>query len=820
MTQLPLPVGRAARRLLRSPLFAGTAVITLALGIGATTAIFALVDSVLLRPLPYARADRLVELRHTAPGFDIEDGGQSDATFLHYEKGNRVFAGMGAYLENVVSLTDGDQAERVHVAMATPGLFSTLGVRPLHGRLPSAAEGAPDATPVAVLSHALWQRRYGGDPSIVGRTVEVNRSPREVVGILPPDFGFPRRETEVWISMGVQPFDAGVRDLYLGGVARLREGVTVQAAQADLQRLAGTLPEAYPDARAEVLRDAGFRPVVMPLKERLVGAVRPALVILACAVGFLLLVALANVANLVLVRAAARARAVAVERALGASDGDLARAFMAEGLLIGTAAGALGLGLAWLAVRSRFGFSAGELPRLDEVRLGAVSLAMCLGLSVAAGVVFGAVSLARAGRADLAGGLRSGTRTTGGRGWHAAQRALVAVQVALALALLIGSAVMVQSLWALRRVDLGFDPRQVVTAEVSLPSRQYRGYGEAARFYAQVLERVRQLPGVTAAEATFGLPLTATLASSSGGVEAQGRPLRAGEIPPTVTYNLASPGYFDALRIPLLRGRGFAPGDLSGDAPAVVVSDALARALLGDRDPLGQRVRLTQTEDGPWFTIVGVAGNVHGEAVTGGPARTLYLPVLADAPEGLTLPLIPRDLTLVVRSSLPAASVAAGVRRAVHEVDPKVPVARLRTLQEIVDGASARSRLTALLLMFAAGTALFLGLLGIYGVVSYSVAQRMPEFGVRLALGATPAQLHRLVLGQGAAVAVAGIAAGLVAAFALTRLLQGLLYQVSASDPRAFIAMPILLFAVAVAASYVPARRAAGTDPLRALRAE
>lgn len=821
MDLLPTPVTRAARRLLRTPMFAGTAVLTLALGIGATTAILALVDAVLLRPLPYAHPDRLVELRHAAPGFEITDGGQSDATFSHYLQGNRVFSDMGAYLENVVTLTDTEQPERVQVTMATPGVFSTLRTRPLHGRLFTAEEGEPGAPPVAVISHGLWMRRYGGDPALVGKTVEVNRSPRQVVGILPPGFAFPRRETEVWISMGVEPSGAGVRDLYLGGVGRLREGVTPRAAQADLQRLVGTFSEAYPDAPAGVLRQAGFQAVVTPLKDRVVGGVRPALVILACAVAFLLLVALANVANLFLVRSAGRAREVAVERALGASDGDLARGFMAESLLLAAVGGALGLGLAFAAVRLRFGFGAGALPRLDEVRLGGVALAVGIGLAVASGVAFGAVSLARAGRSAPAEGLRGGGgRTTGSRRWHTAQRFLVAMQVALALALLIGSAVMVQSLRALRQVELGFDPRQVLTLEVSLPARQYRAYGDAARFHAQVLERVRGLPGVTAAEATFALPLTQSLASFSGGVEVQGRPPRPGEIRPAVAYNLASEGYFAALGIPLLRGRAFRAGDLAGEAPAVVVSDALARGLVGAEDPVGRRVRLADGEDGAWFTIVGVAGNVHGEAVTGGPARTLYLPVLADAPEGVAPPLIPRDLTLVVRTALPPASMADAVRRAVHEVDAKVPVAHVRTLQDIVDAASARSRLTALLLLSAAATAVFLGLLGIYGVVSYSVAQRTPEFGVRLALGATPGQLNRLVLRQGAVVAAAGVAAGVVAAFALTRLLRGLLYQVSPSDPLAFAAMSVLLFGVAVAASYLPARRAASTDPLRAMRAD
>jgi putative ABC transport system permease protein len=820
MVLLRTHLARATRRLLRSPVFTITAVATLALGIGAATAIFALIDSVLLRPLPYPQAGRLVELRHTAPGFDIKDGGQSDATFLHYQGGNRVFTETGAYLENVVTLTDGEQPERVDVAMATPGVFSTLGVKPLHGRLFTAADGASGAPPRALLSHALWVRRYGADPSIVGRMVEINRSTREVAGVLPPEFGFPQRDTELWISMGVEPAGAGVRDLYLNGVARLRPGVSVDDAEADLQRLAATLPDAYPDVSAEVLRSAQFEAVVVPLKERVVGAVRPTLLMLGWAVAFLLLIALANVANLLLVRAERRGHEVAVERALGARDGDLARGFLAESLLLAAVGGALGLVLAWAAVRSRFGF-AGQIPRLEEVRLGGLALALAVGLAAASGVVFGVVSLVRAGRGDPGAALKSGGgRATASRHWHATQQFLVAMQVALALALLIGSAVMVQSLWALQRVSLGFDPRQTLTFDVALPSRQYRGYGEAARFHAQVLKRLRVVPGVTAAEAAFGLPLTTTLASFTGGVEVQGRPTRPGEISPAVTYNIVTPGYFNALRIPMLRGRTFQEGDLAGGTPSVVVSQALARALVGAQDPVGRQLRLTQDSTGPWFTIVGVAGNVPGEAVADGPDRTLYFPALADAPEGLTLPLVPRDMTIAVRTSLPSASVVSAVRGVVREVDPKVPIARVRPLDEIVAQASARSRLAALLLVFAAGTALFLGLLGIYGVVSYSVAQRTPEFGVRLALGATPADLNRLVLRQGAVVAAAGIVVGLMVAFALTRLLQGLLYEVSPSDPPAFVVMPILLFAVAVGASYLPALRAGRTDPLRAMRSQ
>ncbi|HEX8692969.1 MAG TPA: ABC transporter permease [Longimicrobium sp.] len=811
---------RAGRRLRRAPGFTAAAVLTLALGIGATAAVFTLVDAVLLRPLPYPAAERLVALRHAAPGLDVADAGLSDGTYLHYRAHNRVLEAMGVWVENVVNATDGDP-ERVQVALVTPGVFGALGVTPALGRLFTPDDALPDATPVVVISHAFWMRRYGGDPGIVGRSIELNRLPRKVVGVLPPAFDFPRPETQVWYALPVQATESGIHALYLGSVGRLRPGVSPAAAEADLRRLTAALPEAYGDATPELLRESGLRPVVVPLKEALVGDVRPALMILLCTAAFVLLIACANVATLFLARAERQQGEVAVERALGAGGVDLAARFLGEAMLVAGAGAALGLALAEVAVRARFGFAPGEIPRLHEVRVSAATMALVLTAAVVAAALPATLGLLRAARGRLTAAL-SGTRSTYGPHTRRVQGLLVLLQVALALALLIGSAVMVQSFRRLRAVELGFDPRSTLAVEVSLPFREYPAYQDGARFHHALLARLRQFPGVQAAEVAGTLPLSPVPEFLASPVAPD--PAEAGVrvTPPMASLNLASPGYFAAMRIPLRRGRGFEPTDLAGGAPPVILSEALARALFRGENPVGRWVRVGV--DGPAYAVAGVAEDVPGESLTGGGARALYFPVIDDPrlPGGaeVPVPVYPRDMTVVVRAAVPPATLAAAVRQAVRELDPKVPLARVRTLEEVVEAASARTRLTMLLLLAAAASALFLGVIGIYGLVSYTVGARTREIGVRLALGATPGAVRRMVVRQGVVLAAGGIAAGLLPAFALTRILRGLLYGVSPSSPAAYVTMSALLFVVVLGATFVPARRAGRVDPAAALKAE
>ncbi|MFN2567633.1 MAG: ADOP family duplicated permease [Gemmatimonadaceae bacterium] len=828
MERLAQDMRYALRRVAKQPGFSVPAILTLAVGLGVTTAIFALVHGVLLQSLPYWDPGRLVVVRHTAPGLGIGEGGQSEGTYLHYRKHNRAFEELGVYLDRELSITDDrNDPERIMAALVTPSVLAVLRATPLRGRLFAAADVEYDSALTVIISHDLWVRRYGADPGIVGRRIELNRVRRQVVGIMPPGFEFPRPDTKVWYAWPVEATRAGigVHDMHYTGIARLRSGVTPDDAERDLRRMIRSLPDAYPDAAPQVLERAQLQPIVVRLKDAVVADVRPALLLLLCAAVFVLLIVCANVANLFLVRAERLRKEVAVERALGAAGSDLARRFLAESLLVASIGAALGLVLALAVIGWRLGFEPGQIPRLHEVRLGGTVLVVTVGLALLSSLLLGLVSLARAGRPELTTALK-GTlgHMTAGRESQVAQRFLVGLQVALALTLLIGSAAMAQSFWKLKRFDIGFEPTDVLTLELPLPARPYTTYQRSAGFFIDLLSRIRAVPGVMAAEAAGGaLPLAPLPSYLIEPLAAEIQPAGSRE-EHLAAATTVTPGYFGAMGIPLTRGRTFQPGDLRSETPAVIVSAALARTLFGGVDPIGRRVRFARLKRYPWYTVVGVAGDVPGEAIPAGPLKTLYLPVLddlratpqADAP----LPYYPSEMTVVVRTSLPPTSLIPAVRRIVRELDPKVPIAHIRTAEQVLAASMSHTRLTMLLLLTAAATALFLGVVGLYGVVSYSVSRRTREFGVRIALGARPTDVNRMVVRQGASVTLAGIIAGLLSAFLLTRFLRGLLFEVSPSDPATFAATSVLLLMIAALASYLPARRAASVDPIQALRAE
>jgi predicted permease len=810
----------------KQPGFSLPAVVTLALGLGASAAIFTLVHAVLVRPLPYPESTRLVAVRHTAPGLGLDEAGQSEGTYLHYRTHARAFEEIGIYLDRELSITDErDAPERILAALVTPSVFRVLRVAPLRGRAFTEADVASDSALSVVISHDLWVRRYGADPGIVGQSIELNRRRRQVVGIMPPGFAFPRPETKVWYAWPVRASASGVglHDMYYTGIARLRAGATADAAERDLRRLVRSLPDVYADATPRVLAESRLEPVVVPLKDTVVADVRPALVLLLCASAFLLLIVWANVANLFLVRAERLRKEVAVERALGATGGDLARRFLTESLVVCGAGAAVGLVIAVVVVASRFGFEPGQVPRLEDVRIGPATAAVLAVAAALSGLLLGGVSFVRARTPDLPTALKgTAAHTTAGRPSQSAQRTLVAVQVALALALLVGSATMAQSFWRLKRVDLGFRPNDLVTLELPLPAGPYPTYERSARFFVELLERVRAVPGIAAAEAVGGLPLVRVPAYMVEPLLVEGAADARTQTPTTAT--LATAGYFRAMGIPLLAGRTFRAGDIAADSPAVVVSASLARTLFGKADPLGRRVRFARLGRYPWHTIVGVAGDVPGESIAAGPGPVLYLPVLDDLagrPDAASrVPYHPSEMTVVVRTTLSVTAVVASVRRVVRGLDPKVPVANVRTMDRLVAASMARARLTMLLLVTAAATALLLGVVGIYGVVSYAVSRRTREFGVRMALGARPTDVNRMVVRQGTLVAVLGVAGGLLLTLGLTRFLTGLLYEVRPNDPATVGASAVLLLLVAALASYLPARRAGRTDPVTALKAE
>jgi predicted permease len=823
----------AVRRLVREPGFSVPTIATIALGIGIATAVFTLVNAVLLRPLPYPDADRLVQVTHVAPGAELAVTGLSVGIYLHYRAHSRTFEDIATWMEHSRTLTDVDAPEHVQVAMVTPSLFAVLGATPHIGRFPTAADFEFGSSNGVLISHDLWVRRYGADPAIVGRTIEIDRRRDVVVGVAQRGFHFPDPETQMWLGWSPEEMLAGfggprasVDGLYMNGVARLKRNASPDDIEHDLDRMVRTLPDAYPDVTAEQLERMRFRAVVTPLKHAVVGDMRAALLLLLGTAGFLLLITWANATNLSLVRAERQRREVAVERALGASELRLARRFLSESIVIAVIGGALGLALAYVAVDVRFGFEPGQIPRLREVAIDRASLGLACAIAIVTGVLLAAVSLQSARRAG-AGSTLMGSfgRATAGRAEQGTRRLLVAAQVALACMLLTGSALMARSYWQLQQIELGFEPEAALTFFLPLPGSDYAGYLASARLHQDVLGRIRTLPGVDAAEAASvaAFPLTPVPDWARDRVSVAGRPATDSASAPYALFSLATPGYFRAMDIPLLQGRAFQDSDATRERPPVIVSATLARALFGDTEPLGRQVRFASSAELS-YTIVGVAGDVAGEVIDGGPSLVVYFPNVYPARPDIAddaMPAFsPRDEQYVVRTSLPPASLIAAVRRSVREVDPKLVMMRVETLDELVAGSMARPRLTMLLLAAGSATALLLGVIGIYGVLAYTVRQRTSELGVRIALGATPEGMVHMVLRQGALLALGGIAAGLAGALALTRFLRSLLYDVSPSDPFAFAAVAVLLFAVALAASYIPARRAGRIDPVRALKME
>ena len=807
---------QALRRLRRSPAFTSAAALTLAVGVGANVAIFSLIDGVLLRALPYRDADRLVALRHAAPGLGLSETDVSDGTYMHYREGNVVFEEMAIWQTASVNLTAEAEPERVDLVLATPSLFTLLGIRPVLG-----AGFGPDANggKAVLLSHGLWQRRYGGDPAIVGRTIEVNGVARLVAGVMPRDFRFPHPRIDLWMDLGLAD---GLRmdGFYYQGAARLLAGVSIEEASADLRRLVPALAGRYPDATAATIAGAQLTPVLIPLKDHVVRDVRSTLWLLFGAVAFVLLIAGANVANLHLVRASAREREIVVRSALGAGRADLLRHFLCEGLLLAAVGGALGLALGWLAVRALVRISPIDVPRLYEVTVDGRTVLFAATLAVLIGIALGSAQAARALRVHIGAGLRSAGRAfTASRDRQRTQCALVAAQVAIALTLLVGSALMVQTFLRLRHADPGFDARDVLTLEVILPYRGYETYEKSARFQLTLLEGIRALTGVESAGAIGGLPMAhSEFADLPSTVDVLVQTASITSAERQVAIRTVTTGYFETMRTPIVAGRAPLPGDRAAEGAPVLVSANLAARLFPDRSAPGQRIRrarrIRPADDDHWNTIIGVVANVHDGGLAEPPPEMVYVPVL-DAPvdPGYTAGF----LAFAIRTGLPSSALVPEIRAIVRELDATVPIASVRTMQSIVDASTARTRFITVLLLIAAVSALFLGVIGIYGVLSYAVGLRRREIGLRIALGARADDVVRMVLRDGVRMTTMGLACGAVTAAMLVQSLRGLLYGVSPSDPATFVGMAVLLLIIALIACALPARRAARVDPVEVL---
>jgi putative ABC transport system permease protein len=817
MTGLGKDLRVAVRGLIRKPGFTAITVLTLALGIGATTAVFTLLDGVLLRPLPFPESDELLSLQHL--GRDGQDELPiSPGLYLLYRDQARTLESIALYNATVGNLVVDGEPERVAGQVVTPSFFTTLEATPAHGRTFVEEEGRPGGAPVIVLSDELWRSRFGGAPSIVGSTVDINGVRREVVGVMPGEFGYPDRNARFWLPLVVDEAQAPVAAFFANGIARMAEGQTVESTRTELEGMLARLTELLPgDGGAEFLKNVSIRTRIASLKDALVGDLRTTLWILFATVGIVLVIACANVANLLLVRAEGRQRELAVRMALGAGRAHVVRSFMAESVVLAAVGSALGVAVAAAAVRLATALVPTELPRMAEIGIDARVLAFTAAVAVGCAAFFGLFPLLRYQARDLAGQLREGNArgATSGRERNRLRNGLVVSQVALALVLLIGSGLMLRSFFALRSLDPGFAYEDAVTARVTVPTAEVADPIATESFFLQLQERLAARPGVTAVGLASAIPLGGG-GNSYQSIEVEDHPRGPDELPVFASWLQAGPGYFEAMGIEIQQGRGFDVRD-GGDAfRAVVVSSGFARKWWPDRSPIGRRMRFG-FDDEAWYEIVGVAEDVRQQNLEEVADELVYFPLVIEA--GPTMQTA-RALDVVVRTSGDPLAFVAVLRAETRALNARIPIANPRTLRDVFVSATARTSFTMAMLGAASGIALLLGLVGIYGVISYVVSQRTREIGVRMALGASTSVVRGMVVRQGLLLSGAGVALGLVASALLSRVLRSLLYGVGAIDPLTYVVLAAALVGVAVLASLIPALRAASVDPSRALRME
>ena len=801
------------RMLLKRPSFTLIAVIALALGIGANTAIFSVVNAVLLRPLPFPQAERLMNVWETNPQRGQKRAAVSYPDFADWRAQNHVFEYMSTYHDSDFILTGGSEPLRLSGAVVNADLFPLLGATPSLGRAFTTDEDKPgESGRVVVLSHGLWQRQFNADPHITGRAIALNGSSYTVVGVMPAGFQFPIESTpiELWTTVagdaaGSDPITSQRGAHYMSVIARLKPGVTQAQAQADLDTIAARLAQQYPDTNAH----RGTN--VMSALESLVGDVRPALLILLGAVGCVLLIACANVANLLLARATTRHKEIAIRAALGASRLRVVRQLLTESVLLALAGGALGLLVALWGGDLLVALSGEDIPRAAQVGLDVRVLGFTLLVSFVTGVLFGLVPALHAARFDLTESLKEGGRsgTEGARRNHV-RSALVVAEVAIALVLLVGAGLLMQSLRRLQHVNPGFDAHNVLTLNVTLPEVRYKT-PQQVEFYRNLRERVAQLPGVTSASVVFPLPLSGDRIGIS--FETEGRPLPPSDLPVT-EFRTINPDYFHTLNIPLRKGRDFTARDDAHAPGVIIVNEAFAQKFFPNEDPIGRRIKpgISTDENEPVMReIVGVVGNVRHRSLSTAAEPEAYVPH-AQVPFG--------SMTLVVKTAPDARSLVSAVRNEVRALDKDLPVYNVKTLEDYLAASVAQPRFNTLLLASFAGLALVLTAVGLYGVMSYAVVQRTHEMGIRIALGAQTGDVLKLVVGQGMLLALIGVGMGLLASLAATRVLASLLYEVSAADPLIYAGITLLITTVALLACYIPARRATKVDPMVALRYE
>ena len=797
------------RSLRRNSGFTAAAVLALALGIGATTAIMSVVNSVLLRPLSYAEPDRLVVLSHGGAG------SVAPANFDDWRRQSHAFADVSAAEYWTPTLGGASEPEGINALHVTSRMFPMLGIQPLLGRFFTEDEDQPGRSAVVVIGYGLWQRRFGGDPNIVGRRVGLDGVEYTIVGVMPRQFQFApfwATHAELWAPLALGPRLVDRNGSSLRIFARLRDGVSLAQARGDLRAVAERLERQFPGSNRNV--------TATPLMDLVVGDVRTPLVMLFVAVGFVLLISCANVAHMLLARAAARHRELAVRCALGASRGRVMRQLLIESLVLGILGGAVGLVLAYWGVHALAAAAPGFLPRASTISLDGPVLLATIILTGLTAVGFGLLPAWRASAVDLAQAFKDGGRgSSGGRG--RLRSVLVGSEISLALLLLVGAGLLARSFVALRRVDPGFDPRGVMTMTLSITGTREAEPGVRTGFYQDVLARVLALPNVSAAGMINHIPIAGDNWGLPFSVEGRAKP-RPGESPSAI-YRVTLPGYFGAMRIPLRRGRDFTDADNTSAPAVVIINERMANSLWPGIDPIGRRISF---DDSSWVTVVGVAKNVVTSALAAPAEMELYLPYLQQLGYLRDMKKHHTYFSLVARAqcgadaACDAAALLKPIAAIVHSIDRNIPVGDPTTMTDALESATADTRFYVILLGVFAGVALTLAGLGIFGVIHYLVAQRTREIGIRVALGAEPGRVVRLVVGEGMRVALSGAAVGIVGALLLTRLIAGMLYGIGATDGVTVVVTLGLLLAVAATASYVPARQATRIDPLRALRAD
>jgi putative ABC transport system permease protein len=795
----------AVRRLFKSPGFTSVAVLTLALGIGANSAIFSVVNGVLLRPLPYPEPQRLVGVYHTSEGMRAVMSGPNYSDIARLATS---FENAAAYNTSRMILTGQGEAARLQTAEVSASLFNVLRVRPQIGRVFNADENTPGRTNVVILAHGLWEQRFGSDPAVIGRRIMLDGAPREVIGVMPRGFSYPA-DRQAWLPLEYdENFVSKQRGAwYLGVVARLKPGIRPEQSAAEVETLGRNLAREYPDANGEI----GM--TTMPLLEAMVGDIRRSVLILLGAVGFVLLIACTNVANLLLARAAARQSELAVRIALGAGRGRLVRQLLTESVVLSLIGAAFGLILAVWGVELLVGLEPEGIPRLGNVRVDGTVILFTAATAVITGVLFGLVPAFTATRGVSESLKESGRGAVTGRGGARVRGALVIAELALAVMLLAGAGLLIRSFAKLQAVDPGFRSDRALTFELTLPDGRYKDDEPRIAFFDQLLPRLRALPGVQNASAVLGLPLSGLDLIIS--FEVAGRPPVPPSQQPAMQVRVATPGYFDAIGIPLKRGRGFTDADRAGTPRVVLITEAAARQYFPGEDPIGKTIRLGWGR-GPGKPraggeVVGIVGDIKDAALNEPNPPQIYMP-LRQWPVSF--------MTVVVTTSVPPASMAEAVRAQVAAIDPNLPLSNVATLDAVVAKSISQQRFYLMLLTIFAAVALVLAAIGIFGVLSYAVAQRTREIGIRMALGAQERTVITLIVRQALILVVSGVALGTVAALYLSETMTRMLFSVKPTDPATFASVAGVLIAVALFASYVPARRATRVDPIVALRAE